>query len=276
MMKPGLSLIGILAGALIASSALADAGDDAAADAGDDAAAGAGGTAGSDAGAAGSGGTVADASTDGSGGFAGSLTCGNKTCDGWTIGGLVTIPPCCTGPQDQKCGALITSQVAAYGVPEGCHEIDQPGNTACACPDMQTPLMDLPGCCRNASSTCGVFADLSGLGGPNMGCVDPSLVTEGGTPVQCTPGPDETCGGTGGSGGASGGSAGASGAAATAGSSGSAGTAAGGSAGSAGGGDEDDDGGCGCRAPGGDSSTSAWLAALALLGALGLRRRRSR
>jgi MYXO-CTERM domain-containing protein len=269
MMKPGLASFGILAAVLIASGALADAGADAAVDA----AAGAAGA--GTAGSAGGGGTSgSDAGAAGSGGFAGELSCGNKTCTGWSIS-TITIPPCCAGPQQQKCGAFVGDQLAGFGLPPGCHEIEQVGKVGCECPALpiSTPLggIDLPGCCREASSTCGAMADLSQFGGPDMGCIDPSMV-DGGTSTPCS---YDTCAGTAGAGGSGGAGAtsGAGGSAGSAASSGSAGTATDGGAGTSGGGGEEDDGGCGCRAPAGSGPLSAWLAALALLAAAGLRRR---
>jgi MYXO-CTERM domain-containing protein len=260
-MKLSLASFGILAGILVVGAAFAEAG-----------AAGV-------AGAGGSAGEAGAAGAAGDGGYAGQLSCGNKTCSGWSVGGAISIPACCSGQNQNKCGAFVTDQLASFGLPPGCHEIDQVGKLGCDCPSLplDTPIgpIELPGCCREAGSTCGVVADLSGYGGPNMGCIDPSVV-DGGTANPCSYDtcavPDAGAAGTAGTGGIGTGGA-AAGSSGSAGSAGSTGGSAG-SAGSASGGDaNEDDGGCGCRAPAGSGPVSPWLAALALLGTIGLRRR---
>lgn len=123
------------------------------------------------------------------------MTCGGQTCDTWKLGGILTLKACCT--DSDQCGALSDATIEGVaGVPQGCYELNQPGNVECNCPEspsFTSPIdgeeVAFPGCCRD-DGTCGYYLDLTSAEGPNMGCVAPWDNT---SPDTCTPGPANPC-----------------------------------------------------------------------------------
>ena len=157
-------------------------------DAGNDATSG-GGTAGSG-GSGGSGGSTGG--TGGGGGTGGTtMTCGSASCKGYSILGVVSLPPCCSGTAKDKCGVDVDSTVAGQlQIKPGCYELNQKGNADTSCPSLTLFSFNFSGCCNTTAKQCSYLLDVSGLQGPNMGCVDPAQIpTDGGaTPKACTPG----------------------------------------------------------------------------------------
>ncbi|MCK6537463.1 MAG: hypothetical protein L6Q84_31220 [Polyangiaceae bacterium] len=157
-------------------------------DAGNDATSG-GGTAGS----GGTGGTGGSGATGGSGGSGGSqtMTCKSETCESYSIAGQLSLGPCCAGAGKDICGVDVDSTVSGLiGIKPGCYELNQKGNADTSCPSLTLFGFTFSGCCNTAAKQCSYLLDVTGLKGPNMGCVDPAQIpTDGGaTPKACTPG----------------------------------------------------------------------------------------
>jgi hypothetical protein len=142
--------------------------------------------------------------TGGSGGGVTTITCKAESCTGYSVAGFA-IDPCCAGADKDKCGVDINQQIAdTIGIKPGCFELNQAGKDDNDCPPLTgVPVIGtLPSCCNTAKSQCSFKADLSGLGGPNIGCVDPSNLppSEAGPPAACD-GISSDGGSTGGTGG---------------------------------------------------------------------------
>jgi hypothetical protein len=142
-------------------------------------------------GGGGTGGASGGAGGSGGGDGAASITCGSDTCKPYSVV-IAELPPCCAGSGKDKCGVELDESIAGtIGIQAGCFELNQAGNADPSCPPLTgVPVIgSLPGCCNAAASQCSYQVDISGLGGPNMGCVDPKNVpNDGGTPTSCIPG----------------------------------------------------------------------------------------
>lgn len=181
--------------------------------------AGSGGTAGT----AGSGGTAGTAGTSGSGGSGGAIqndcvptpsggdvcatapcTCGTSSCPSYGVAGIITIMPCCAGPNKDYCGSQVDATVGGFiGIAPGCYGTGEVGVADTTCSDfkivnpLDNSVVTFPGCCR-LDGTCGVAIDLTSQGGPNLGCRQTDC--NGAGPKSCNaPDGGTTDGGTGGS-----------------------------------------------------------------------------
>lgn len=167
----------------------AGAGTGATAGAGATGAGGGTGAAGVTGGTGGAGGTGATGGTSGTGGSG--TVCGGANCPGYTVGGLVPMPACCSS--NNKCGSVVGATAAGLmgGVPLGCYEADQAGAQDCACPGhtFQHPtspeLVTFPGCCTPIGK-CGYLIDLTNEFGPKIGCHEATFGA--GSGKQCTVG----------------------------------------------------------------------------------------
>lgn len=115
------------------------------------------GNGGSQSGAGGRGGSGGRAGTGGSGG---SGNAGSETCDTGCSGlPMLGVSGCCT--DNDKCGL----DISGLGVGEGCAELNAPGARNDACPSLSVfgGIVTFVGCCK-PDGTCGVLADLAGLG----------------------------------------------------------------------------------------------------------------
>ncbi len=127
------------------------------------------------------------ATSDGGGSDGGvpTIQCGSNSCSGVSLGGLLTVNPCCT---TDGCGMNIDASVSGLiGIAPGCYGVGQAGKADTTCPmyTVANPLggtIDFPGCCR-PDGECGFAIDTSSFGGPNLGCV----------PQECNGGPAKTC-----------------------------------------------------------------------------------
>ena len=150
-----------------------------------------GGSGGSTGGAAGSAtGGSAGTATGGAAGSGGGSTCGGTACETYKVGGLISLPPCCS--KNDKCGSDVSATVGALiGVAPGCYEIGQKGNDDSTCPQLlfTNPLDSGPaafdGCCNHATSKCGYKVNITSSGGPDFGCIDATGLTD--APQTCTP-----------------------------------------------------------------------------------------
>ncbi len=192
-------LFGFAVCALAASSAPACGGDDdgggssgsGGKDAGPDTASGGSGGSGATGGSGGSGGSGATGGSGGSGGSA-TITCGAESCKGYSVV-IAELAPCCAGSNKDKCGVDVDESAAgALGIQPGCIELGQAGNLDTSCSSFTVPGVGitLPGCCNAGASKCSYMVDVSGFGGPNIGCVDPASLpaSDAGPPAACTPG----------------------------------------------------------------------------------------
>ncbi|MEZ4223010.1 MAG: hypothetical protein R3B13_18850 [Polyangiaceae bacterium] len=130
-----------------------------------------------------------DSGTGGSASDGGPSTiqCGASACSGISVAGLITLNPCCTV---DGCGVNIDASVSGLiGIAGGCYGIGQPGAPNATCPSFMASIpgqgpIEIPGCCR-PNGECGFAIDLSGFGGPNMGCANQTC--NGGPAKTCTP-----------------------------------------------------------------------------------------
>jgi hypothetical protein len=135
----------------------------------------------------------------GAGGIGGGtsiIQCGNVICEGLMIPVLnIEMPPCCPSDGKDLCG-LDVSLLGQIGInfSEPCQAKHQPGHLDPSCPtlDISNPSIPipvtLPGCCRTETATCGAWAnDIAGFINPELGCVDPAPLLDGGPPQPCMP-----------------------------------------------------------------------------------------
>ncbi len=127
-------------------------------------------------GTGGAGGVGGTGGMGGVGGTGGAITCGGAICNGWKLGGIINMQPCCAA--SGGCGALSDSTIEAIsGVPQGCYPLNHPGVLECSCPPItftnpiNNELVTFAGCCSNGN--CGIQADLTSVQGPNLGCAVP-------------------------------------------------------------------------------------------------------
>lgn len=119
---------------------------------------------------------------------AGARPCPEEGCDDLGFAGSA-LPACC--PTDGSgCGYDLTGVAALAGLNASevsCLPTEHPGSGDDSCPSrMVLGVVSLGGCCL-PSGECGFLANLSGLGLPNLGCVDYAAFAGAGTPDDCTP-----------------------------------------------------------------------------------------
>ncbi len=129
----------------------------------------------------------------------GGVMCGSKTCQDHDVGGLITLPGCCDELRVDSCGVDLAPAAQLLTVPEGCTELNQPGDPDTSCPAMDFEALGTPvtfdGCCL-PTGMCGVRANLP-IGGLDFGCLNAGDFSD-------TPPPAQSCGGGGGAGGSGG------------------------------------------------------------------------
>jgi hypothetical protein len=149
-----------------------------------DAAIGGSGAGGVDAG--GSGGSAASGGFGAFGGSGSGVQCGNQTCPSYLLGGSVELSGCCF--VEGECGILVDESIPIFVLSPGCHAILPIGPTTsdAECPPMGEFTNPVTGqfkpfssCCQPSDGTCGIAADLTWAGGPNIGCIDPGMPWSG-------------------------------------------------------------------------------------------------
>jgi hypothetical protein len=125
------------------------------------------------------------------------VTCGRATCEGVVIPVVNQMLSACCPPDTLNTCGLDVSLLSAIGfdLPEPCQARDQPGNSDPSCPNLSQMLevpgvgptpIDLSGCCRAETGTCGYVADRILVLEPGLGCIESGPFLEGGTARTCT------------------------------------------------------------------------------------------
>jgi hypothetical protein len=129
-------------------------------------------------GKAGSGGTGGSRASGGTGGSVATVECGGETCTVPAQAGMLGITACCADVDGGEVCGLLTPLAS------GCVVGDPNAGLDPSCPDIETPVSTLPGCCRSDGQCGGLNAALGGCA---------AAADLGGTAQACTYDPNNIC-----------------------------------------------------------------------------------